>query len=525
MIYVTAAQASSQKSYDTVSSAEMTRSNRPLFALLLLSFALNVTAVWWGLPSRFAWAPDELQPAIILQGIDERFSGDWHQPAYPPFHYYVLAVSYLPVLALNIVDVDSTAGRTVFYYLGRIISVGMGVGILLTIYGLGVAVFDRRAALWGTLIAAFTSTFVYYAKIANLDVPAAFWVLLSLYFFVQHIKTDSSRDLMRFALTAVVAMCTKDQAYAFYVLPVGLYLAQRYRHGHAIFDRPRVLAAGAATLLFLAIHNVIFNFWGFVHHFEEILWARSHYTNFEGSLSQLDLFAQSLRHAAFALGWPMTLACVLGVGLAIRGRKTNSLPLWLLLFGVSYYLFFIAPVRSTWLRYIVPLALILSLFGGYFLAWLWQRGVRWHRAGTVVALGYSFLYAASVNVLLINDSRYEVERWLSARVRSGEIVGFVGPEYYLPRLDGVSAQRIRPTESVLERARPDYLVVNADYAARFGPGTREGELFSKLAAGRAGYGLAISYQSQPALTLLDFDGVLGNMAKVNPLIEVYEKAD
>ena len=502
----------------------MTRDSRYLLAVVVLSLGLNATAVWWGLPSRFAWAPDEIQPAIVLQGIDERFSGDWHQPAYPPFHYYLLSVSYLPVLTLDIVDVDSTAGRTLFYYLGRLISLGMGVGILLTIYYLGVAIFDRRTALLATLIAAFTSTFVYYAKIANLDVPAAFWVLLSLYFFVQHIKTDSSRDLMRFALTATIAMGTKDQAYAFYILPVGIYLVQRYRHGQTILDRPRVLAAVGGTLLFLAIHNVIFNFWGFVHHFEEILWARSHYTSFEGSLSQLDLFAQSLRHLKFALGWPMTLACVLGVGLVIRGRNTNSLPLWLLLSGVSYYLFFIAPVGSTWLRYIVPLVLILSLFGGHFLAWLWVRGVRWHQTGILVALGVSFLYAASVDVLLLNDSRYQVERWLSARVRSDQIVGFIGPEYYLPRLDDVPARRVRPTASVLERARPDYLVVNPAYAARFEPGTREGELFSSLAAGRTGYGLALSYQSQPAPMLLDFDGVLGNMAKVNPLIKVYERA-
>ena len=523
MIYVTTAQAPPHKRA-MIPSAAMTGANRPLFAVLSLSLGLNATAVWWGLPSRFAWAPDELQPAIILQGIDERFSGDWHQPAYPPFHYYVLAVSYLPVLALDIVDVDSITGRTLFYYLGRIISLGMGVGILLTIYYLGVAVFDRRAALLATLIAAFTSPFVYYAKIANLDVPAAFWVLLSLYFFVRHIKTDSSRDLVRFALTAVIAMCTKDQAYAFYVLPVGLYLVQRYRRGNAIFDRPRVLAAVTGTLLFLAIHNVVFNFWGFVHHFEEILWARSHYTSFEGSLSQLSLGGQSLRHVNFALGWPMTLACVLGVGFAIRGQKNNPLPLWLLFSGISYYLFFIAPVRSTWLRYIVPLVLILALFGGHFLAWLWARGVRWHRAGILVGLGYSFFYAASVDVLLLNDARYEVERWLSARVQSDQIVGFVGPEYYLPRLDEVSARRVRPTETVLVRARPDYLVVNPEYAARFEPGTREGELFSSLAGGRSGYGLALSYQSQPAPMLLDFDGVLGNMAKLNPLIEVYERA-
>lgn len=505
----------------------MLRDHRPLLAIILLSLGLNATAMWWGLPSRFAWAPDELQPATILQGIDERFSPDWHEPAYPPFHYYLLAVSYLPVLALDLVDVDSVTGRTLFYYFGRVISLVMGVGILCTIYALGARVFDRRSAVFATLIAAFTATFVYYSKTANLDVPAAFWVLLSLHFFVKHVESDDGRDLMWFAITAVVAMCTKDQAYAFYVLPVGVYLVQRYRRGQAVFDRTRVVTGAVATLLFLAIHNVVFNFWGFVHHFEEILWARGHYTSFEGSLSQLALLGQSLRHVQFALGWPMTLACVLGVYLAVRDRKTNPLAVWLLLFGISYYLFFIAPVRSTWLRYIVPFVLILSLFGGRFLAWLWERRVRWHRTGIAVALGYSFLYAASVDVLLLHDSRYHVEGWLKSRVGADEVVGFVGPEYYLPRLDELPARRIRPTESVVERSQPTYLVVNPEYTERFAPGSREGELFSNLRAGRSGYGLALSYQSPLSATtpmLLDFDGVLGNMAKANPLIDIYEQA-
>jgi 4-amino-4-deoxy-L-arabinose transferase-like glycosyltransferase len=500
-------------------------SGRGLWAAIALSLALNVTAVWWGLPSRFAWAPDELQPPIILQGIDERFSGDWHQPAYPPFHYYVLAATYLPVLALDLVDVDSISGRTLFYYLGRIVSLAMGLGILWTLHALAALVFDRCAALGATFVAAFTAPFVYYSKTANLDVPAAFWVLLSIYFFVRHLQTDAARDLMGFALTAVVAMGTKDQAYAFYVLPVGIYLMRRWRRGEPLLDRPRLVALGAATLAFLAIHNVVFNFWGFVHHFEEILWARSHYSSFEGSLSQLALFGQTLRHLQFALGWPMTIACTLGVVSTLRERRERPLPLWLLLFAASYYLFFIAPVRSTWLRYIVPLVLLLSVFGGALLARVWSRGVRWHRLGIVVALGYSFVYAASIDVLLLHDSRYEIERWLRTRVSEGDTVGFIGPEYYLPRLDGLPARRLRPTESVLERARPDYLVVNPEYSSRFAPGTREGALFASLAAGRAGYGLALSYRSQPEPMLLRFDGVLGNMAKANPLIEVYERAE
>ena len=48
---------------------------------------------------------------------------------------------------------------------------------------------------------------------------------------------------------------------------------------------------------------------------------------------------------------------------------------------------------------------------------------------------------------------------------------------------------------------------------------------AKLAAGRAGYGLALQHQSQPKAMLLDFENILGNMAKVNPMIEVYERAE
>lgn len=503
----------------------MLRGSGALLAIVLVSVALNATAISWGLPSRFAWAPDELQPPVILQGIDERFSGDWHQPAYPPFHYYVLAVTYLPVLALDAVDPESATGRTVFYYFGRVISLVMGIGIIVAIYRIGVEVFDRRAALFATLVAAFSAPFVYYAKTANLDVPAAFWVMGSIYFFLRHLENDSRRDLMAFTVTAVLAMCTKDQAYAFYVLPAGLYLVRRYRRGEPVFDRPRVTAAITGAVLFLAIHNVAFNFWGFVHHFEEILWARSHYSSFEGTLSQLSLFTQSLHHLRFSLGWPMTVACVLGLALTVRAPRAHPLAIWILVFALSYYVFFIAPVRSTWLRYILPLALLLSIFGGHALRWLWERGSGWYRAGVVVALVYSFAYAASIDVLLLNDSRYAVEQWLKEHADADEVVGFVGPEYYLPRLDGIPSRRVRPTASVLHRARPDYLVVNPDYASRFASGTREGELFESLASGRSGYGLVLSHQTETRWVLVNFDGVLGNLAKVNPRIEVYERAE
>ena len=504
----------------------MTRDRAILLAIIALSLGLNVTAVSWGLPSRFAWAPDELQPPVILLGIEERFSGDWHQPSYPPFHYYLLAASYLPLLAVDAIDVESVEGRTVLYYLGRALALTMGVGILLTLYRIGIEIFDRRSAVLASLAAALTAPFVYYAKFANLDVPLSFWVLLSLYFLVRHSKIGKERDLWLFAVMAVLAMCTKDQAFAFYVLPMGAYLSLRFRRTGKLVDGALMRIATIATVLFLLIHNVVFNFWGFIHHLEEILWARGHYSAFEAdALSQLDLLFQTVRHVQFGLGWPLTLASAAGLWLAFVKRDGDPLPLWLVLAALSYYLFFIAPVRSTWLRYSVPLILILSLFAGHALANVWSRGKVRYRAGIVAVLAYSFLYAASIDVLLLNDSRYTVEQWLEKRMKPGEVVGFMGPEYYLPRFDGLAAKRLRPTESVLERSRPDYLVINPEYAARFAPDTREGALFTKLSAGRAGYGLALQHQSLPKGTFLDFENILGNMAKVNPVIEVYERAE
>jgi len=503
----------------------MSRRTSALLVVIFLSLGLNVTAAWWGLPSRFAWAPDELQPPIILKGIDEKFSGDWHQPAYPPFHYYVLAASYLPVIGLDLVEVDSVSGRTWFYVLGRVISLAMGVGILILIYRLGEELFAPPAALFATIVAALSATFVYYAKFANLDVPAAFWVLWSLYFFVRHLKTERRRDRNLFAVMAVVAMCTKDQAYAFYIVPVGLYLVRHWRRSGPFFDRGLLTTAAIATFLFLVIHNAVFNFWGFIHHFEEILWARGHYSSFEsGPSQQISLALQSLRHLRFSLGWPFTIAAAGGVWLSWRHRRDRPEALWVLAAGVSYYLFFIAPVRSTWLRYIVPLSLIFALFAGHCLAALWTGRHRWYRAGVAAVLLYSSLYAASVDVLLLDDSRYTVEQWLSER-ESDAVIGFIGPEYYLPRLDAFPARRLRPTSSVIERSRPSYLVINPEYAARFPPESREGEFFGSLAAGRAGYGLAFRHQSAPSPMLLDFDGILGNMAKINPVIEVYQRAD
>jgi hypothetical protein len=95
----------------------------------------------------------------------------------------------------------------------------------------------------------------------------------------------------------------------------------------------------------------------------------------------------------------------------------------------------------------------------------------------------------------------------------------------LPRLHPYETRRLRPTESVLHRSSPDYLVINTDFFQRFVPGEREWDLFQRLQAGRTGYALVYRYRWPPKGVFMDLDGILSNLEKINPHIEVYQRAE
>jgi 4-amino-4-deoxy-L-arabinose transferase-like glycosyltransferase len=426
----------------------------------------------------------------------------------------------------------SVEGHTWFFLFGRALSLAMGTGIVILLYRLGRDLFDPLSGTFAALAMALAAPFVYYAKTANLEVPLLFWFLLSYFFFIRLDARGELRDYLGFTLSAVLAMGTKDQAFAFYVLPLAAFALLRVRREGSLLrvlsDRRVRLSVLAAVLSFLALHNVVFNYRGFLHHFEEILWARGHYSLFEGTLThQLAMVRQTLLHLGFTLGWPLAAAGAGGLLLALRAAPHRRAALWTLLFGSSYYLFFIAPVLSTWLRYSLPLAALVSLISGFACSRLWDRG-GWTRAVAGAALVYSFGRAVSVDALLLEDTRYYAERWLRENVSSSQVVGYMGPEYYLPRLHEFSSKRLRPTETVLERESPDFLVVNPEYGSRFEPGTREHDLFARLTGGRTRYGLVFSLgprETNPPWSLLNFEGILANLGKISPPLEIYERAE
>ncbi len=344
-----------------------TRDRRILLAILGLSFVLNLIPFWWGLPAagQAAWAFDEISP-----WYEGKTSVERHKGRYPPLHYLVLRVAYAPLRALEHAGwLPDDAGRRdrLFRSTGRILSVVMATATVFLVHQLALSVFGLAwVAHFAALFLASSPTLVYYAKTINLEAPYLFWIALSLVFFWRAWTERQALHYWLYALTATLAVCTKDQAYGLYVLPsllVWIDLARRRQGGSlwrslgpALFDRRIMGSVIVAAVSFALVHNLIFDWGSFVHHWRVLIGHSSDlYREFEPTLLGHTAMAWlAARHLGFVLGLPALALAVLGSAVAWRQRHAGLI---LLAFPVSYYLCFVVVVLYHYDRFLLPAAL------------------------------------------------------------------------------------------------------------------------------------------------------------------------
>lgn len=545
---------------------------RGLWLVLGISLAVNAWGLGWGLPSEYGWAPDEILPADVLEGMSRGFSHGWHSK-YPPLHFAVLSVAYAPALA-----VASAAGlpasgpglRLALMLSGRAVSLLMAAAVLLVVYRCGRELWDELAGVLAAALLAGSLPFVYYAKLANVDLPYLCWFALSLFFFLRALASHRRRDYVLFALAAAAAVATKDQAYGLYVLAAPALLWDLHRHrdrsstphpappvfrGAGVNPAPlleggggsrlrrvrldgwlqtlvdgRMVAALLAGLAGLALfENLVFNPSGFAAHLRSLGdQARSYRALPGGVAGAFAVLRETARHLGFSMGWPAFLLGLAGLLASLPGDPRRRLRLAAAVPAVSYVAFFLVPVLYVYDRFVLPLCLVLALFGGALLARAARSGLP-ARAAVGVVLAYGLAYALSVDVLMATDARYAAERWLRGAAAGGATVAAVGPLEYLPRLDGLRWRWLDPSVPRLARVRPDLVLVNADFATRAEESSGEDAFYAGLADGSLGYDLAFRHRSRPWPCLLDSaelvregpDRIDTNLDKVNPEIRVY----
>ena len=515
-----------------------------LILILFGNFLLNVYGIWWGLPSWRGWAPDELIPAAVLDGIKQAFSHGWYEK-YPPFHYYILTLAYLPVFVLHwlhLIDMQSFTTYNVLFYIGRFISVLMGTGAVFMVYLCGRELYDKSASLLAAFITALIAPFIYYAKITNLDAPYIFWFVCSLYFYIRILKSHRLADYLFFATMAVLSVCTKDQVYGLYLLTpipiiVSAYLNQKEANPFAriigaMVNRKTCLALVSAIALFFAIHNILFNLDGFRRHLKLIIGPASEgYKIYAPTIEgHVQMFWQSLKHLRFSFGWPLFLTGLIGVAVELLRKPKNYLLLGLLIPALSYYLFFISVILYNYDRFFIPICIILAFFGGKCLSDLLQALRRFSIGKIVLVSGiflYTLLYSVSIDILMDQDSRYYAESWLEQHVDQNALLGFVGLVEYLPRAQKFTRKEylLNPSVEALKQIKPDYLIVNAD--VRWG----NKNFYTLLNEGKLGYTIFFQYRTDLKWLLLNRDDmvqndrkvIFTNLDKINPEIKVFKK--
>jgi hypothetical protein len=504
----------------------------PMLAWIVAgSTLLNIVGLWWGLPAG-DWIPIELTPVLIIEGIAQHFSHGWYD-AYPPVHYYVLAIADSPVFVLDWlgrISVYQGIWSLTLVVIGRSVSVVMAAGTLVAIDMAGRLAFSRRAGLFATALFALAAPLLYYAKAANVDVPYIFWFALSLIFYLRVLRDGRLRDYLALAVATTLSICTKDQAYGLYVLLPFVIVWQKG------FNRRAVAAGVTSIVLFALCHNLLFNVSGFKEHLGFITGFGSvYYRIFDPTLlGRWLLLKLSVRLTELSWGWPGFLVCLAGVVMAWHSgyRRTTVA---LLASIVGYYFSFLNVILYAYDRFLLPVCLVLALFGGFALDRCTSQAGRnvWRYAAVALMFAYTLLYTSTVDILMLRDSRYAVERWLDARGGTKEMIGVNVLQNYLPRLDKYNTGDVQTIDD-LKVARPKYFILNVDYTIGEGPESKTGPLIAGLRQHTLGYSLAYRVRTPSPWPWLpgghrDLVGPrlnpigLSTLRNINPTMEVYER--
>jgi hypothetical protein len=516
---------------------------RTLRWILAASLLLNVAGIGWGLPG--TWVAIELKPQYILGALEQHFSHGWFD-AYPPVHFYVLSTAWSPLLLLKYLGrltFETPVEYSLLVVVSRLVSVAMAAAIVAAACVCGTRAFGRRAGLFAAAIVASTTPFLYYAKTANVDVPYIFWWTLSMVCYLRLLERGRTRDYVLFGAAAALSVCTKDQAYGLYLLVPLVLLEQIWRTNRqaavdraflrALFDGRLIAGAIASAVLFVIANNILFNLSGFIAHVQFITGPGSAaYRVYEPTLAgHLALLRTSVRLTELSMGWPLFFVSVVGLLIAFATPSQRRVAIWLVVPVVSYYLGFINVVLYNYDRFMLPVCFILAIFGGLALARL--LSFRWGSAVPAIAFAYTLLYAATVDVLMLRDSRYEAEQWMAAHVAPTDLVAVSGLHEYLPRIDAYHLEEIA-TVPDLRQEHPEYVVLNADYARAVPLDTEWGQMIAGLQQHTLGYRRVAQFRHPAAWPWLpgghpDLVGarqetiVFSTLRNINPTIEIFQR--
>jgi len=480
----------------------------------VLAFAASQVVTWgWDLPGSHGWENDGVAPRDFFGGLAHNLTpGATHR--YPLFHYLLLAVPSLPILLVALLAgpltgtaiqsrVLAVPTMTALSLVAKVIATFMACVSVLVLARIVRRTFGVRAGRWAALFAATNLTFAFYGRVSNLDVPYLTWIVLALDALLDVVEHADGRGLSRCAVLAALAVATKDQAYATFVLVVPTYLLlvpwlDRARFAPT-YLRALPKAAGAGMLTYALASGALINPRGFLRRLDELRGPSSQaWRVYSKDLAGLTANLEDAWHAAAHDFWPVPLLAVALAGILValaappgttplERRAPRALPM---IAGTSSFVFFTLAVARSEHRFLLPLGFVLAAYGGVAADAVLRlsarlRGERVARALLSGGIAWSALVSFAVHLTQLGDARREVTRFLGKKPIGTRVetygllvyqphfdvspdspyrVARVGPEAPKSRNPLVGALELEAPIADVPARRPDVLVLSEGFA-------------------------------------------------------------
>jgi 4-amino-4-deoxy-L-arabinose transferase-like glycosyltransferase len=427
------------------------RVKQPRHPRLLLFFGATVLlamGILWGLPNHWDFAQDSVVPMGSLANISAN-SDEVTSHRYPPLHLKALDILWIPLRAIVTGSPSLSQNRkladTLFILSARAISLAMTLGVVAFLIAIGRRLWDNATGILAGLLFVVAPVTLYYGKNANLDAPYLFWLTAAFFFYVRILQENRLRDYVWLGLMTALSVCTKDQAYAFFVLmpiPLILRLWRRSEDEAPLPAKQRYkrlgLGLAAFVIAFVLIHNILFDAATFKNHIITITGdASAPWREYTRALAgQIHLaFAMLLRLMDAWTPAALLLAAV-GIWGSLQKADARRKAITLLLPAISYYIFFPAIIGYVYTRFSMPIVVVLSLFAARGVIILWQKAPRakvWQTAA-VILVGWTVLGGISVNYVMTQYSRYDAQHWLEDHCDGNTRIIFVRDENDMPTM-------------------------------------------------------------------------------------------
>lgn len=262
-------------------------------------------------------------------------------------------------------DLAATVGDLIV--VGRCVVAAFAVLAVFALMRLVTLLFGAPAGIAAGSIAAVNPTLAIYSHTGNVDVPYVALALLALSFAASAALSGRRRDLLFAAAAAGLSIGAKDQAYALFVLTapfaVAAFVFPGARSGPVRRPVPwgTILAGIAiAAAIYLLLPGVPIRWDWFRDHFEFLLGSgsepfRAHEMTWAG-LREVVIETSSL----IVAGSSFTVALLGVVALFVLSVVRTRPALFLLVPIVSYLTTFLFPIGYTYLRFVLPLQLLLA---------------------------------------------------------------------------------------------------------------------------------------------------------------------